>query len=54
MTVFIGAGRGHFRLVQQILETAVMLEGPDKAKRLCINACNTRGQTALSMACMNG
>jgi hypothetical protein len=48
------AGRGQHRMVQQILETAVALEGPEKAKRVCINAVNTRGQTALSMACMNG
>ena len=31
-----------------------MVEGPERAKRLCINAANARGQTALSMACMNG
>lgn len=48
------AGRGHNRLVQQILETAVMHEGAEKAKHACINHVNKKGQSALMMACING
>jgi hypothetical protein len=37
-----------------ILEAAVMCEGPDTAKKRCINHSNKRGQSALMLACMNG
>lgn len=48
------AGRGHYRLVQMILETAVAHDGPERAKVKCINHANKRGQSALMLACMNG
>ena len=47
-------GRGHYRLVQMILEAAVVREGPDRAKQRCINHANKRGQSALILACVNG
>ena len=46
--------RGHFDLVQLILETAVMSEGPDRAKRFCIDHTNAKRQTALIVACKHG
>ncbi len=48
------AARGHFELVQLILETAVMTEGPERAKRLCIDHANTKRQTPLMVACKHG
>jgi hypothetical protein len=48
------AARGHFELVQLVLETAVMVDGPDKAKRLCIDHSNSKRQTALMAACKHG
>jgi hypothetical protein len=47
-------GRGHHRLVQLILETAVTHEGPERAKAVCINHANRKGHSALILACMNG
>ena len=46
--------RGHFDLVQLILEAAVMSEGPDRAKRFCIDHPNAKRQTALIVACKHG
>lgn len=48
------AARGHFELVQLILETAVMTEGPERAKRNCIDHANSKRQTALMVACKHG
>lgn len=48
------AGRGHFELVQLILETAVIAEGPDKAKKLCIDSTTIKRQTALMVASKHG
>ena len=48
------AARGHFELVQLILETAVMTEGPERAKRNCIDHANAKRQTALMVACKHG
>jgi hypothetical protein len=48
------AGRGHLRLMQAIMEAAVMAVGPSKAKQRCINHTNHKGQSALTLACMNG
>lgn len=52
--LLVAAGRGHYRLVQLILETAVAHDGPEKAKKNCINHTSLRGQSALLLACMNG
>ncbi|PNH07652.1 putative E3 ubiquitin-protein ligase [Tetrabaena socialis] len=46
--------RGHFELVQLILETAVMTEGPERAKKNCIDHANSKRQTALMVACKHG
>ncbi|GIL60399.1 hypothetical protein Vafri_14847 [Volvox africanus] len=48
------AARGHFELVQLILETAVMTEGPERAKKNCIDHANSKRQTALMVACKHG
>lgn len=48
------AARGHIELVAAILECAVMSEGPEKAKRACIDHCNAKHQTALVVACKHG
>lgn len=48
------AARGHFELLQLILETAVMCEGPDKAKRHCIDHTNSKRQTPLIVSCKHG
>lgn len=48
------AARGHFELLQLILETAVMTEGPEKAKRQCIDHTNSKRQTPLMVACKHG
>ncbi|GIL80568.1 hypothetical protein Vretimale_16011 [Volvox reticuliferus] len=48
------AARGHFELVQLILETAVMTEGPERAKKICIDHANSKRQTALMVACKHG
>eukprot|EP00775_Hariotina_reticulata_P007519 gene7519-7730_t len=52
--LLVAAGRGHLRLVQAIMEAAVMAVGPSKAKQRCINHTNHKGQSALTLACMNG
>lgn len=46
--------RGHFELVQLLLESAVMSEGPERAKRHCIDHANAKRQTALMVACKHG
>lgn len=48
------AGRGWLSIVQIIVETAVMVEGVDKAKRLCIDHTNAKKQSALMVACKHG
>mmetsp|Transcript_8096 Transcript_8096/g.19916 ORF Transcript_8096/g.19916 Transcript_8096/m.19916 type:complete len:1220 (-) Transcript_8096:755-4414(-) len=48
------AARGHFELVQQLLEAAVISEGPERAKRHCIDHANIKRQTALMVACKHG
>lgn len=48
------AARGHIELVQLILETLVMTDGPDKAKRNVIDHANAKRQTALMVACKHG
>lgn len=48
------AARGHFELVQMVLEAAVMSEGPERAKRLCIDHTNAKKQSALMVACKHG
>ncbi|KAG2500768.1 hypothetical protein HYH03_001530 [Edaphochlamys debaryana] len=48
------AARGHFELVQLVLETAVMTEGPERAKKNCIDHANSKRQTALMVACKHG
>lgn len=48
------AARGHFELLQLVLETAVMIEGPEKAKRYAIDHANSKKQTALMVACKHG
>ncbi|GAX81490.1 hypothetical protein CEUSTIGMA_g8919.t1 [Chlamydomonas eustigma] len=48
------SARGHFDLVQLILETAVMTDGPEKARRNCIDHTNAKHQTALIVACKHG
>lgn len=48
------AARGHFDLVAMILEAAVMSEGPEKAKKFCIDHMNSKRQTALMVACKHG
>lgn len=40
--------------MQIIVETAVMVEGVDKAKRLCIDHTNAKKQSALMVACKHG
>jgi hypothetical protein len=52
--VFRCAGRGHYRLVQAIVEAAVIAHGPARAKQRCINHTNHKGHSALTLACMNG
>jgi hypothetical protein len=47
-------GRGHYRLVQAIVEAAVIAHGPARAKQRCINHTNHKGHSALTLACMNG
>ncbi|KAG1666453.1 hypothetical protein FOA52_015123 [Chlamydomonas sp. UWO 241] len=48
------AARGHFELLQLVLEAAVMIEGPEKAKRYAIDHANSKKQTALMVACKHG
>lgn len=48
------AARGHFELVQLVLETAVMTEGPEKAKKHCVDHANSKRQTALMVSCKHG
>eukprot|EP00798_Chlamydomonas_sp_ICE-L_P010137 gene10137-8039_t len=48
------AARGHFELLQLILETAVMSAGPEKAKKACIDRPNLKKQTAIMVACKHG
>lgn len=48
------AARGHFELVQSLLEAAVMCEGPEKAKKGCIDHTNAKRQTPLMVACKHG
>eukprot|EP00798_Chlamydomonas_sp_ICE-L_P015775 gene15775-21898_t len=48
------AARGHFELLQLILETAVMVDGPERAKKDCIDHSNQKKQTALMVACKHG
>lgn len=50
----MSAARGHFDLVQSIVETAVAYEGPEKAKAHCIDHTNAKRQTALMVACKHG
>lgn len=46
--------RGHFELVQMLLEAAVMSEGVERANRHCIDHVNVKRQTALMVACKHG
>lgn len=48
------AARGHYELLQAVLEAAVLVDGIDKAKRLCIDHRNAKKQTALMVACKHG
>lgn len=48
------AGRGHARMVQAILEAAVISQGLTRAKKRCINHSNSKGQSALMLACIHG
>lgn len=48
------SGRGHTRLVQAILEAAVLSQGLVRAKQRCINHTNSRGHSALNVACQHG
>lgn len=48
------AARGHFELLQSILETAVAYEGVEKAKLHCIDHTNAKRQSALIVACKHG
>ncbi len=50
----LASARGHFEVVQLVLEAAVMSDGPEKAKRHCIDHCNAKRQTALMVACKHG
>ncbi|WIA35703.1 hypothetical protein OEZ86_004106 [Tetradesmus obliquus] len=52
--LLVAAGRGHYRLVQAIVEAAVIAQGAAKAKQRCINHTNNKGHSALILACMNG
>ncbi|KAF6266367.1 ankyrin repeat-containing domain protein [Scenedesmus sp. NREL 46B-D3] len=52
--LLVAAGRGHYRLVQAIVEAAVIAHGPAKAKQRCINHTNHKGHSALILACMHG
>ena len=40
--------------MQLLLESAVLSEGPERAKALIINHVNKRGHSALMLACMHG
>ena len=40
--------------MQLLLESAVLSEGPERAKALVINHVNKRGHSALMLACMHG
>lgn len=48
------AARGHDRLVQAIIEAAVLSQGLTRAKQKCINHANNKGHSALMLACMHG
>lgn len=50
----LSTARGHFELVQMVLEAAVMSEGPERAKRLCVDHVNAKRQSALMAACKMG
>lgn len=52
--LMVAAGCGHLAVLQVLLETAVAKEGPDRAKKHCINHTNVKGQSALMLACGNG
>lgn len=54
MCLCYAAACGHFELLQLIVETAVMTDGPDKAKRYVIDHANAKRQTALMVACKHG
>jgi hypothetical protein len=41
-------------MVQAILEAAVLSQGLTRAKKRCINHSNSKGQSALMLACMSG
>lgn len=45
---------GHARLVQAILEAAVLSQGLARAKERCINHTTSKGHSALMVACING
>jgi hypothetical protein len=52
--LWFSTGKGHARMVQAILEAAVLSQGLTRAKKRCINHSNSKGQSALMLACISG
>jgi len=50
----VASSHGHHIIVQSIVEAAVMLEGPERAKKLIIDHVSSKGMTALMLACKHG